>query len=73
MMVPARATLTCTNDQHVGAAQVVVAQGDALCHHLCPPLCLKSLCHHQEEEKPLSLLSITLGSQAGMGTTAVVP
>lgn len=63
---------TCTNDQHVGTAQVIVAQGDALCHHLCPPLCLKSLCHQQEEEKSLSFLSFNLGSQAGMGTTTLL-
>lgn len=53
-VTPACATLTCTNDQHIGAAQVVVAQGDALCHHLCPPLCLKSLCHHQKKKKKKS-------------------
>lgn len=61
---------TCTDDQHVGTAQVIVAQGDALCHHLCPPLCLKSLCHQQEEEK--SFLSFNPGIQAGKGTIIVI-
>lgn len=45
---------TCTDDQHVGTAQVIVAQGDALCHHLCPPLRLKSLRHQQQEKQSLS-------------------
>lgn len=53
---------TCADDQHIGATQVIVAQGDALCHHLCPPLCLKSLCHQQQEEKSLSFLIFNLGN-----------
>lgn len=57
---------TCTDDQHVGTAQVIVTQGDALCHHLCPPLYLKSLCHQRQKEKSLSFLSFNLGSQAGV-------
>lgn len=63
-VTPACATLTCTNDQHIGAAQVVVAQGDALCHHLCPPLCLKSLCHHHKKRKAI-LVTQCYPGQAG--------